>query len=275
MSKFEVALEECLASMHSGDELDLCLKRYPEYSAELRPLLQAAQKLELAGDVVASPEFKTRTRARLGEQLRVRPRRPVWRRPALVVRYAASLAVLVLTFATTGFALAQNALPGDFLYSWKLTSEQVWRSLHTNRVYVDLELTQRRLQEWLAVQADPQLAPAALEAYAASLHVLEADVALMPQKATRARDAMSAQKQIVTDNSNPSVEDIDEFFGIIPNLQNLIDENPQQDKPADPTLELPVILTPIATAALKKDGGGTGEDEKNWLDNILSNLLGE
>lgn len=274
MSKFEVALEQCLASMQSGDDLEVCLKRYPEFSVELRPLLQAAKKLEFAGDVVASPEFKTRTRARLGEHMRVHPRRAAWRRPALVLRYATSLAVLVLTFATTGFAFAQNALPGEFLYSWKLASEQVWRSVHVNTVYVDLELTYRRLQELLAVKDQPELAAEALRAYAASLRVLQEDVGRMPQKAAGARDVMKAQKQTVTDNLNSSIESVDELFQIIPTLEDLIKENPQQEQTEDPNLELPLLLTPIPTVVKKQDEGATDED-KSWLEEILSNVLGE
>lgn len=275
MNKFEIALEECLASMQLGDELDECLKRYPQFSAELRPLLQAAKKLEFAGAISPTSAFKTSTRSMLGAHMRAHPRRPVWRRPTLVARYAASLAVLVLTFATTGFALAQNSLPGQFLYSWKIASERVWRGLHVNPVYVDVELTQRRLQELLAIQNDPDLAPNALAAYADALRILEVDVNLMPQKATHAREALDLQKQIVTDQLGSSVTDVDGFFIIIPNLQKLIEENPQEVEPTDSQLELPLLLTPLATAGKKLDEGNTDESEENWLDDFLSNLLGE
>ncbi len=277
MSKLEVALEECLASIQLGEAtLEECLARYPELGPELRPLLLAAQKLKETSGARPSEQFKTRTRAMLGEQLRVRPRRPAWRRPQVMLRYAASLAVVALAFATTGFALAQGALPGGALYPWKLASEQIWRRVHFNTVYVDLELTQRRLDELIAVQNNAALAGNAVEAYADSIRVLEEDVARFPQKAMTARDVMNAQKGVVNDSLGSTVGNVDDFFSILPRLDDLIKQTPQNQGQQQPTAtEIPVLLAPIPTLTSKKDNGAEKQEHKrNLIDDILSTLLG-
>ncbi len=277
MSKLEVALEECLASIQLGEAtLEECLARYSELGPELRPLLLAAQKLKETSGERPSEQFKTRARAMLGEHMRVYPRRAFWRRPQVMLRYAASLAVVALAFATTGFALAQGALPGGLLYPWKLASEQIWRRVHVNTVYVDLELTQRRLDELIAVQNNAALAGNAVNAYAQSIRVLEDDVVRSPQKAISARDVMGAQKSIVNDTLGGTVGNVDDFFAILTRLDDLIKQTPQNQEPQQPTAtEIPVLVTPIPTLTSKKDNGAEKQEHKrNLIDDILSKLLG-
>lgn len=275
MSTFEIALEECLASMTKGNSLEECLARYPEFSGELRPLLVTAQKVSLGTNVNASDAFRSNTRAQLGAHMRAHPRRKAWQRPQLVLRYASALAVLALAFTTTGFALAQKAIPGGSLYPWKLTSEQVWRGLNVNRISVDIELTQRRLQELLAVQNNPILAGQALDRYKAALLTLQTDVALAPEKALHARDAMNAQKAIVNDSIGNSVGNVDDLFTIIPTLDDLVGNNPQEKpEPQPTTTDLPLILTPVPSLVPKKPEVDKDDGDKNWIKQIITDLLG-
>ncbi len=62
-----------------------------------------------------------------------------------------SLAALAAAFAVTGTALAQTALPGDTLYPWKLSSEQLWRAASPDPMGVDLYLAGRRAGEVASV----------------------------------------------------------------------------------------------------------------------------
>jgi len=60
------ALADCLEAMRGGVEMEACLAMYPEYRAELRPLLQIASLLRpLPPEIAPSPVFKERTRVQI------------------------------------------------------------------------------------------------------------------------------------------------------------------------------------------------------------------
>jgi hypothetical protein len=60
------ALADCLEAMRGGVEMEACLAMYPEYRAELRPLLQIASLLRpLPPEIAPSPVFKDRTRVQI------------------------------------------------------------------------------------------------------------------------------------------------------------------------------------------------------------------
>ena len=62
------ALADCLEAMRGGVEMEACLAMYPEYRAELKPLLQIAGLLRpLPPDVAPSPVFRQRTRVQILE----------------------------------------------------------------------------------------------------------------------------------------------------------------------------------------------------------------
>ncbi|HSS99566.1 MAG TPA: hypothetical protein VLK33_21170 [Terriglobales bacterium] len=282
MNDFEKVLETSLASLQEGQTMEVILAKHAEFSSELKPLLTVALKLRANQSITPSPQFKEETLTRLEGYMRAHPRRPVWRRPALIARYAAAMATIALAFTTTGFALAQNALPGSSLYSWKLVSERAWRSVHVDQVYVDLEITQRRFTELLAVQNNPTLQQQAVERYAASLDQLQADIASQPQKASHARDVVNAQKGTVGDALG-SENQPEDFYFIILTLDDLIEQTPQ----AQPTQEktetsLPVVATaiplfPTLSSGPKGNVEGDGEKEENkgWLQNLVDSLLGQ
>ncbi len=62
----EAILDECLQDIclnHAS--LESCLARYPEYAAELKPLLEAALALMQAAEVRPNQTFKDKLRARI------------------------------------------------------------------------------------------------------------------------------------------------------------------------------------------------------------------
>jgi hypothetical protein len=62
------ALADCLEAMRRGEEMEACLDIYPEYRAELEPLLQVASLIRpLPPEVIPSPVFRERARTRLLE----------------------------------------------------------------------------------------------------------------------------------------------------------------------------------------------------------------
>ena len=72
-------------------------------------------------------------------------------------------------------AVAQNSLPGEPLYGWKLSSEHVWRTVATDRVSVDLTLADRRATELTKVVRSGPLEQEARNEYHEVLSRLEAE----------------------------------------------------------------------------------------------------
>lgn len=149
----ETILDTCLYQIEEGEaSIEECLSRYPEHAAQLQPLLQAATKLRHARDVVPDPGYRTRARARLNSHMQQNPQRkhvsPVfW-------RFSIAFVTVMMLFLASGTAFAQKAVPGDTLYNWKLTSEQLWRLTSSDDLGVDIALSQRRMNELLVVSGD-------------------------------------------------------------------------------------------------------------------------
>ena len=76
-----------------------------------------------------------------------------------------TFAVLMAALLVTGTVHAQTVLPGDNFYSWKRASEEVWRALSINSINADIALSERRLNEWVAVADDPKLSSEAMLDY--------------------------------------------------------------------------------------------------------------
>jgi len=164
MNKIETTLEQCLNEIETGaSTLDECLVRYPEHAAELTSLLGASTRLARAGEVMPSPVFKARTRTELNAYIQSHPR---GKRPApFVWRLAFNAMTTFLAFFILGTAIAQRALPGDTLYSWKLSSEHVWRTVSVDRLQTDLTLSNRRVKELVKVYGDQARRARAVENY--------------------------------------------------------------------------------------------------------------
>ena len=128
---FDNILDECLERMLTGGEtLDECLRSYPQYEDELRPLLETALITRQATEITPRPEFRERARYQFEAALRdmeeKKQRRsffnwgwqPRWATAAVAV-------VLVLLLSGGGtVAAASGSMPGQVLYPVKLATEQ-------------------------------------------------------------------------------------------------------------------------------------------------------
>ncbi|MEW5938263.1 MAG: hypothetical protein AB1750_01260 [Chloroflexota bacterium] len=209
MNDFDRILDDCLARMSAGaSTLEDCLTRHPDHAAQLRPLLQTASRLERAGAARPSPAFKARARARLTLHMQAHPRRKT--RTSSFLRVAFSAAVFLLAFLVAGSAAAQAALPGDPLYGWKLTGEQVWRATASDPLVVDLALASRRADEMLAVSGDPAAYSIALEEYQKALARLTSEADAEAQE--RIRSALSAQQEAFAE-AGIAVPELDTYLG--------------------------------------------------------------
>lgn len=165
--------DECLERILTGGEtIAQCLASYPEYAAELEPLLQTALNAKEMLDIAPSPEFRERARYQILTELRDIEERKQ-RRFSLFgwqPRWAtAAIAVLVLLIASSGtVAAAGNSMPDQPLYPVKLATENVRLALtpsQLGKAEYYAELVDRRVGEiiGMAEKGKPQQAEKATE----------------------------------------------------------------------------------------------------------------
>ena len=163
-NELETILDICVSQIKDGESnVAECLALYPEQAAQLEPLLKAATKLSRGREVIPDPAYKARTRAKLSIYMQQNPQRK--RVSPVFWRLAIGIATMLLAFLATGTSFAQQALPGDQLYDWKLTSENVWRMTSNDQLGVDITLSNRRVNELVVVSGDQIRQAQALENY--------------------------------------------------------------------------------------------------------------
>ena len=151
--EFNNILDECLERLLvKGETIEQCLLSYPEYAAELEPLLHTVVATKEALAIQPRPEFKSEARYQFRLALqKVEPKR---RLPFLGwhPRWAiAMVALLVLLLAGGGtVAAAGNSMPDSLLYPVKLATEQVRLKLtpsNMGKAELYAELADRRVAE--------------------------------------------------------------------------------------------------------------------------------
>ena len=155
-----LALEECLAQLQLGEDLESCLRKYPADADLLRPLLSAAIQARALADDRVPQEVIRRSRVKfLNQAAEIREERRSPRRQSafsfqrvLRFSFALLLAVVILIGAGgTGLVSASGtSLPGDRLYVVKLTWENLRLRLANSeqeRVSLEDEFGQERLAE--------------------------------------------------------------------------------------------------------------------------------
>lgn len=133
--------EDCLARLQHGASLEDVLQKYPEWKAELRPVLEAMLALwEARGSDTVPVAAMRRSREHLLEE--AQRRRAVepppgfwvrWFRKASVFSVPAVVFLVVLGLFLTGWA-SVKALPGEALYPVKLAAEQITLNLSSSPV---------------------------------------------------------------------------------------------------------------------------------------------
>jgi hypothetical protein len=153
--QFNTILDECLERiLVDGETVARCLERYPEYAAELEPLLQTAMITSQAVDIQPSPEFKARARFQLRTEMAradVKKRRSVFAwQPRWAVAVLTVMVVVLLGGGTVLAAGSDDTIPGNPLYAVKLATENVRLALSPSdvaKVQVYNTLVDRRMAE--------------------------------------------------------------------------------------------------------------------------------
>ena len=125
----EEVLDCCLDEIiFSGASVSECLAKYPQYAAELEPLLEVAGCSCRAAQVSPDEGFKIRARCEFAEAVNALAEKkkrhwfevfPVW------TRALAGVLVAVIIGGSGLFAAAGSSLPGQTLYGLKLAGEEV------------------------------------------------------------------------------------------------------------------------------------------------------
>jgi len=122
-------LENCLNEIEAGAEVNELLAKYPEYAAELRPILQASLDAQSLAVPAPSATVIRRNRIRIMQrlaQMRAEASSPFawfarWRPAAVTL----TLGLLILMSGTNLVRAASDTIPGDGLYTVKRSWENV------------------------------------------------------------------------------------------------------------------------------------------------------
>jgi hypothetical protein len=151
-NEFDNILDECLERVIGGEPVERCLSDYPQYAADLEPLLRTALDAKMATAIEPRPEFRNRARYQFQNAIRdmetPRPRGFFSWQPRWVT---AVIVVAVLLIAGSGTVLASgDSLPDEPLYQVKLTTEAVRLAFTPSAVgkaELYVELADKRVEE--------------------------------------------------------------------------------------------------------------------------------
>lgn len=152
------AFDDCLARLSAGEPVDACLRRYPDLADELRPMLEAAQLAQAASRVPHHVQMRSRARFLAAAAQRRSPRSNVL--VGLLRRSVSTALALFVGFvlgATGLYYASASTLPGDRLYPFKRTLENVRIQLAVDpasRLQLEQEYSRRREHETEALLSE-------------------------------------------------------------------------------------------------------------------------
>ena len=261
MTEFEKVLEQCLRDLELGAaNIDECLRRYPKHALQLEPVLLTAEYLIYGREARPSAAFKSRVRRKVLQQMHAHPQKNTQVK-FIFMRFAATLAVIMLALLVTGTVYSQSALPGEAFYDWKLASENAWRAISPDPVGTDLAIADRRVDELIAVNNNPVLHSQALKAYLEVVARLQSELGT----GNDARILQALDSQIEKLNNSgillPKLDQPDQVEDVLPQfdgptpiptatpalLPEILQVNPTSSNPivTPPPTVIPPILTEI------------------------------
>ncbi|MBU2598002.1 MAG: hypothetical protein KKC53_02300 [Actinobacteria bacterium] len=163
-TKIEKIIDNCIKLISENNlSLEQCLKRYPKFKEELRPLLESFIKVKEFEKINPSAIFEDEVKIRFinivkAKQSQILPKKGMiprsvtkfsglWTMPIL-----AKISIFVILFLfISGFTsiLSADSLPGDFLYPVKLATEKViiFFTSHHERANLHAIFAKKRLDE--------------------------------------------------------------------------------------------------------------------------------
>ncbi|MEW6456425.1 MAG: DUF5667 domain-containing protein [Acidobacteriota bacterium] len=129
----EIILEKCIEELQQGKRIEDCLKRYLQFSSELKPLLEMVQIIEKTPKPESNPEALYYTLVKVGEiageklvKQKERTKKINWLLfpHPLLLRAVIGFFVLIL-ISWGAIAISANTTPGEILYPIKIATEKV------------------------------------------------------------------------------------------------------------------------------------------------------
>ncbi len=174
-TKFDNILNECLDRILKGEQIEECLRKYPEQARELEPLLRTAMAARAFSTVQPRPEFKSRARYEFQAALQEMAARKKQRRSFFNWRWdwrpqirwqsgwaIAAISALVVVLGGGGtVAAASSSMPDSALYSVKLAAETVQLAVTPSdigKAELNSKFANRRAEEigYMAGKGDAQ-----------------------------------------------------------------------------------------------------------------------
>ena len=163
---FEKILDDCVNYLREGKSIEECLAKYPEYSLQLKPLLQLARAIELLPKPEPAPEMFSAALVGIGKEIAPQQKERVevhkhrsrsffgkiFQQPRLAWAFSIVLLFLVVLFSAA--TISANSVPGDILYPLKLATEKVKFLLTFNserKAELRLTFSDKRLHEMITV----------------------------------------------------------------------------------------------------------------------------
>lgn len=211
----ELILSNCLADvMEGGRSPEEALSKYPEYRAELEPLLYAALKVNsLPKDIRPSPRFRAATRELLAREAANRRnasgfpsvigyRAGRWASFSAKATSIAAALLLSLTLGGAGSVYASiDTVPGDALYAVKVAAERTRLALafsEDERTALYITMAENRLGELSKiVDRDPKAVEALADEYKRSVIQARTEA-----KKAESGDAMRMVEQRLSSHSD-------------------------------------------------------------------------
>lgn len=151
--EFNNILNECLERLLSGETIEQCLTRYPDYASELKPLLETTLSVKKATAIQPRPEFRENARLQFHSALNKaedKPRRSFFSWLQQPQWATVATAVLLLVLASGTATAANGSMPDEPLYAVKLTTERIRLSLTSSalgKAELFASLVERRITE--------------------------------------------------------------------------------------------------------------------------------
>lgn len=143
------AFNDCIDRLAQGSSIGECLRAYPQYADQLRPMLTAGglvRRAQLTTQEVATAQDRVRFRV---EQALNTAQPPSTRRryPRRILAMVASILLIFGVFITGASIIAQDSLPDDPLYSLKRFTEDIRLIFTPDRDGLEREFARRRVDE--------------------------------------------------------------------------------------------------------------------------------
>lgn len=160
--KIQDIANECVDRVFAGVSVDACVRGYPEYASELRPLLETSRLLIQECDKIqADPVFRERLLYDLQRSLDRRVRVAEWKKRVLFwgKKWALAMcAIFIVVAAGVGVtAASRDALPDEVFYPVKLVAEDVRVALtfsQADRAALHVQFAERRANEMVEMASE-------------------------------------------------------------------------------------------------------------------------